>query len=101
MTVAMSATMPMTVALIIITTAVFSPSFMTAVIVPMVAVPFIVAVADDHLVMTTAVTYISCADIVVMHPRPWLIQHYFISMINVVIAPSVRQIRTAYPNPII
>jgi hypothetical protein len=57
----------------IIVAAVFIPSFVTAVIVPVVAVPVITAIANDHLVAAPAIPNVPRPYVSVMHPGPWLI----------------------------
>src|SRR6266571_2587006 len=79
MSVAMSATMTM------FTTIMFVPTFMPAIIMPVVTVSFVAAVADDHLVPATPVTRISYPIGIIVTPWVRTIDHYFVATINIII----------------
>ena len=97
---AMSVTVAMPVTLVIVITMLI-PAVMAAVVVPVLAVFVFVAVADDHLVVPTAVTCIPNPINIIMYPRARLIDNHLITVIYIVIAIAVRQIRLTNPNTIV
>src|SRR3569833_1101248 len=77
------------------------PALVSAVIMPMVAVFIFMAVAYDHLIEAVPVTGIPCANIGIMPPGARLVYNHLVPVIQIVITPSCRQIRTANPHAIV
>ena len=65
---------------------------------PMVAVAFIMAVADDSLVVAAPVAGIPCSPLLVMLPWVALINYSFIGMVPIPVGVSWRQVAAMNPN---
>jgi hypothetical protein len=80
---------PLTTAIATIVAIVVSPpAFIRAL--PVIPVSFIAAVANKTLVGMTPVTSVAAAVEVIPQVRPWLVDHYFVTVVQIIIAVAAR-----------
>jgi hypothetical protein len=65
---------------------------------PMIGIPCIMTIANDHLVMTAAITGIMIPVVCIAHPWITLVNNYFISIVHIISAVPCGQKPAVYPN---
>src|SRR4051794_28661805 len=79
----------------------YYPTAISTITFPVVAIFNLFAVADDSLIAATFISYIFLPDHIIMNPWSWLVYHYFIAVVNIIIAITRWQRGAMHPYIII